>query len=127
MDKPSYRYIITKLAILLLLTSCITTTEVSESYEGRWHSDRLPFGDLASEAVIELADGETRVEVDGEYKGGGHYTIVEDVAVFGWSIDLCGEDILFLDAMLTDEVLFVRWKPIEYWYPYTSGFEKVTE
>lgn len=115
-----------RLIALLLLTSCISTTEVSESFEGRWHSDRLPFGDLASEAVIELADGETRVEVDGEYKGGGHYTLADDVAVFGWSIDLCGEDILFLDAILTDEVLFVRWKPIEYWYPYTSGFKKTT-
>lgn len=113
-----------RLSILLLLTSCISTTEVSEGYEGRWHSDSLPFGDLAADAVIELTDGETFVEVDGEYKGGGHYVITEDVAVFGWSIDLCGEDILFLDAMLTDEVLFVRWKPIEYWYPYTSGFER---
>ena len=105
-----------KLTALFLLTSCITTTEVSESYEGRWHSDRLPFGDLASEAVIELADGETRVEVDGEYKGGGHYTIVEDVAVFGWNIDLYGENILFLDAMLTDEVLFVHGNKIGKYY-----------
>lgn len=113
-----------RLAALLLLTSCISTTEVSEGYEGRWHSSCLPFGDLATEAVIELHDGYTYVELDGEYKGGGHYVITEDVAVFGWSIDLCGENILFLDAMLTDEVLFVRWKPIEYWYPYTSGFER---
>lgn len=113
-----------KLIALILLTSCISTTEVKESYEGRWHSDRLPFGDLATDAVIELTDGETFVEVDGEYKGGGHYVITEDVAVFGWSIDLSGENILFLDAMLTDEILFVRWKPIEYWYPYTSGFER---
>ena len=113
-----------KLIALILLTSCITTTEVKESYEGRWHSSCLPFGDLATEAVIELHDGYTYVELDGEYKGGGHYTLSNDVAVFGWHIFLRGEDILFLDAMLTDEVLFVRWKPIEYWYPYTSGFER---
>ena len=113
-----------KLAALLLLTSCIATTEVREDYEGRWLSDYLPFGNLASEVVIDMHDGHTDVEVDHEHVGGGHYTVTEDGAVFGWTLDIHGTDILFLDASRKGEVLFVRWKPTNFWYPYTSAFNQ---
>lgn len=99
-------------------------TTTYDDIKGTWHSSQASFGGFAEEVVLDIGRENVVVTADGEYKGGGHYTIAEDVAVFGWSIDLCGEDILFLDAMLTDKVLFVRWKPIEYWYPYTSGFER---
>ena len=113
-----------KLAALLLLTSCISTTEVSDDYEGRWHSDRLPFGSLAAEVVIEMDGHDAIVEVDGEMVGSGGYTLIEGNAVFGWELDIHGEEILFLDASCKDEVLFVRWKPSGFWYPYTSGFNR---
>ena len=112
-----------RLILLLLFTSCITTG-VSESYEGRWHSNHLPFGPLATEAVIEMGRHGVVVEVDGDMVGSGKYTIIEGNAIFGWELDIHGEEILFLDASCKGEVLFVRWKSSSFWYPYTSGFNR---
>lgn len=112
-----------RLSFLLLLTSCITSTEISD-YEGRWHSDCLPFGPLAIEAVIEMDGHDAIVEVDGQDMGGGEYEVMENVAVFGWGIDIHGVNVLFLDATMMNDKLMLRWKPSDFYYPYTSVFER---
>lgn len=112
-----------RLAALLLLTSCVATTEISD-YEGRWHSDRLPFGPLADESTLILSEGNADVVVDGQYKGGGEYEAMENVAVFGWGIYIHGVDVLFLDATMMNDKLMLRWKPSDFYYPYTSVFER---
>lgn len=113
-----------RLAALLLLTSCISTTEVREDYEGRWHSDYLPFGNLASEVVIDMHDGHTDVEVDHEHAGGGDYFITEDGVVFGWSIEVAGIEMQFLDAFVSHDEMLLRWKPYHFLYPYTTKYDR---
>lgn len=113
-----------RLLISLLLTSCISTTTISEDYEDRWHSDRLPFGPLADEATLILSEGNADVVVDGQDMGGGEYEVMENVAVFGWGIDIHGVNVLFLDATMMNDKLMLRWKPSDFYYPYTSVFER---
>lgn len=103
----------------------MTETHYRDNFEGRWHSDHLPLGDLANEMTLDIADGKVDVVIDDNPVGGGDYHLDKDVMVLGWSVEWYGIDFQLLDATLASEDdMLLRWKPSDFWYPYTTVYKR---
>jgi hypothetical protein len=108
---------------LLFLTSCINTATTDE-YEGSWRCDLLPFGSVESEMVMGFSDGMVEVFMDEERVAHDEYHMVNGIAVMGWNAEIEGIEVLFLDATVSGNNLMLRWKPSDFYYPYTTCFRK---
>lgn len=108
---------------LLFLTSCINTATTDE-YEGSWRCGLLPFGSVESEMVMDFSDGMVEVFMDEERVAHDEYHMVNGIAVMGWDAEIEGIDVLFLDATVSGNNLMLRWKPSDFYYPYTTCFRK---
>jgi cell division protein FtsB len=57
-----------------------------------------------------------------------HEKLDKDVMVLGWSVEWYGIDFQLLDATLaSEEDMLLRWKPSDFWYPYTTVYKRETE
>ena len=111
--------------MLLLLASCVSTTTHYDGFEGSWHSSQDTFGPFADEVELSIDNTSVSVYVDHEYKGTKSYVVSEGQMLMGWSVEMRGTDVIFYDATKTiDSDMLVRWKPIDYYYSFTSLFEE---
>ena len=63
--------------------------------------------------------------MDHECKGTNSYVVSDGQMLMGWSVEMHGANVVFYDATPTiDDQLLVRWKPIDYYYNFTSIFER---
>ena len=111
-----------RLLLLLLLASC-TTIEYTD-LRGEWHSTDafLPFAECVT---LDITESEVAVIADNEEVGRGGYTIDRGQAVMGWSVEMHSIPIVLYDATMTaDDRLLLRWKPIDYYYNFTTQFER---
>lgn len=113
-----------RLLLLLMLTSCISTTTVDE-FEGSWLCDLLPFGSVESTMVMDFSDGMVEVFIDEERVAHDEYHMANGIAVMGWDVEIEGIGILFLDATISGNDLMLRWKPSDFYYPYTTCLRRL--
>lgn len=110
------------IATLLVFCSCIKL-ETANNFEGAWRVLDSQFSPLADEVEMNLSDGVVTIVADGDHIGSGDYVFIDDYIVFGWTLDFHDIYVLMLDASLADSnTLALKWKPIGFWYPYTSLF-----
>ena len=113
------------LAMLLLLSSCVSTATYYDGFKGSWHSSQDTFKPFADEVELEIDNTSVSVCIDHEYKGSKDYTMKEGQLIMGWSVETDGTAIVFYDATRTiDGRMLVRWKPIDYYYSFTGIFEE---
>ena len=112
------------IASLFVVCSCISTTTTYYGFEGSWHSKQDTFKPFAKEVELDIDNTSVSVYVDHEYKGEVGYTTKDGQLIMGWSVDMHGRDIILYDATMTiDDMMLVRWKPIDYYYSFTGIFE----
>ena len=110
--------------LLPLLFSCVSITHYDD-IKGTWHSSQASFGGFAEEIILDIGSESVIVTADGVHKGEGSYRMVRGQAIMGWAVNLRGYDIVFYDATLTtDDKLILRWKPIDFYYNFTSIFDR---
>lgn len=109
---------------LFALASCVNTALIDE-YEGSWRCDLLPFGSAESTMVMDFSDGMVEVFIDEERVAHDEYHMANGIAVMGWDAEIEGIDILFLDATINGNSLMLRWKPTDFYYPYTTCLRRL--
>ena len=111
------------ISFLFLLASC-TSIEYTDIH-GEWHSATDAFLPFADSVVLDITGGEVTVFADNEEVGRGSYIIDKGQAIMGWSVELRSTPIVLYDATMTaDDRLLLRWKPIDYYYNFTSEFKR---
>lgn len=114
------------LILLFLLSSCVSTESLyRDDFQGEWLCDHLPMGDFVDTVVLNIDDNEMMIMIDDDVYM-KDYRIIKNTMVLDWTINVRGVEFLFLDATLTsDNELLLRWKPIDFWYPYTTIFKNI--
>lgn len=111
--------------LLPLLVSCVSTTTYYDGFEGSWHSCQDTFAPFANEVELDIDNTSVSVYVDSEFQGTKECVLNDGQLLMGWGVMMSGADIVFYDATQTiDDKMLVRWKPIDYYYSFTSVFEK---
>lgn len=113
------------LLLLFLISSCVATdVSYMDDFKGEWICDQLPIGNLVDTMVLYIDDDMTVVVDDIVYIE--DYRINNYTLVCGWIIEIDGVEFLFLDATVTsNDELLLRWKPIDFYYPYTTTFKRI--
>lgn len=116
--------------ICALMLFCIVScweidTHYRDEFEGVWESEYLPLGDMAEAIVLDIHQDSADVIIDSKAIYSGSYNKDAGLMVMGWDIEWHGIDFLFLDARLaSDDEMLLRWKPHDFWYPYTTRYLK---
>ena len=113
------------LLLLLLVSSCVATDiSYTDDFKGEWICDQLPIGNFADTIMLYVDDDMTVVIDDIVYMK--NYRINNYTLVCGWTIEINGVEFLFLDATLSsNDELLLRWKPVDFYYPYTTVFKRI--
>lgn len=120
------------MAAALTDTSCIFEAPGDEFYRTLWISDEVPLGPFeVDELTLEfLCENCISLKTDSStIVSYGTYDSNEQTAVFhDLTMDLQGLTITFVDAQLSGETLFLRWRVENSVYPFTTAMHrKVTE
>ena len=120
------------MAAALTDTSCIFEAPGDEFYRTLWISDEVPLGRFeVDELTLEfLCENCISLKTDSStIVSYGTYDSNEQTAVFhDLTMDLQGLTITFVDAQLSGETLFLRWRVENSVYPFTTAMHrKVTE
>ena len=108
---------------LFLITSCIGT-DVTYDFEGEWEATPIVLGGVVDSLSCSIHNGTMTIDADGERTSGDYY-VHEGVLYCGWSIDLYGYDVMFLDGWMCNEDFFqMRVKPSHHYYPLTQNFKR---
>lgn len=113
-------------------TSCIFEAPGDEFYRTLWISEEVPLGPFeVDELTLEfLCENGISLKTDNStIISYGTYDSNEQTAVFhDLTMDLQGLTITFIDAQLSGQTLFLRWRVENSVYPFTTAMHrKVTE
>ena len=113
------------LLLLSLISSCIVT-DISyiDDFKGNWECHQLPMGDCIDEMSLYIENDRIEVVIDDTVYI-KDYIISNQILICGWTIKTEYVEILFLDMFLHNGNLILRWKPIDFYYPYTTVFKRI--
>ena len=115
-------------AAALTGTSCIFEAPGDEFYRTLWISDEVPLGPFeVDELTLEfLCENYVSLKTDSNtIVNYGTYDSNEQTALFhGLTMDMEGLTITFVDAQLSDDTLFLRWRVENSVYPFTTAMRR---
>lgn len=112
--------------ILLLITSCVISSDVITNFRGVWYSDNVPLGPLSNDLALTFSKDFVEIEIDGMIIAEEKYYVKDEIAMLSFDITVKNKDVLFIDASIVDNnTLALRWKLNDFYYPYTSILYKV--
>jgi hypothetical protein len=115
-------------AAALTGTSCIFEAPADEFYRTIWISDEVPLGPFeVDELTLEfLCENYVSLKTDSDtIVNYGTYDSNEQTALFhGLTMEMEGLAITFVDAQLSGDTLFLRWRVENSVYPFTTAMRR---
>ena len=116
---------------VLGLSSCIYESDPDDRfYRTLWECDEVPLGPFqADELVLEfMCDGSVRLQCDafdgstyGTYETDGQNAFFQNLVM-----EIEGYEVTFVDASVSGDTLFLRWRIENSVYPFTTPMHRLT-